>query len=261
MRELAIVIQNENKKVSIIETIKTIKNVGFNNVFVQWYDENWEYGQQEQVDLCKQLGLNIMFAHLGYQNINKIWEQGQEGDKLVERYKNDIKKCQENEIYMVIMHLTSGEISPIYNEIGLERIKKITEYAKNLGVKVAVENTKIQGYLEYVLENIKDDNVGICFDTGHYHVHFDDKFNFEFFKNRIFAVHLHDNDKSDDLHLLPFDGTIDWNYVIEKLKECNYNGPVTMELCYRYDYLNIPLEEFYKKGYKIGEKLQKMFGE
>lgn len=116
MRELAIAIQNENQKVSIIETIKTIKNVGFNNVFVQWYDENWEYGQQEQVNLCKQLGLNIMFAHLGYQNINKIWEQGQEGDKLVERYKNDIKKCQENEIYMVIMHLTSGEISPIYNE-------------------------------------------------------------------------------------------------------------------------------------------------
>ena len=118
---------------------------------------------------------------------------------------------------MVIMHLTSGEISPIYNEIGLERIKKITEYAKNLGVKVAFENTKIQGYLEYVLENIKDDNVGICFDTGHYHVHFDDKFNFEFFKNRIFAVHLHDNDKSDDLHLLPFDGTIDWNYVIDMI--------------------------------------------
>ena len=29
MRELAIVIQNENKKVSIIETIKTIKNVEY----------------------------------------------------------------------------------------------------------------------------------------------------------------------------------------------------------------------------------------
>ena len=42
-------------------------------------------------------------------------------------------------------------------------------------MKVAFENTKIKGYLEYVLENIKDDNVGICFDAGHYHVHFDDE--------------------------------------------------------------------------------------
>ena len=92
-----------------------------------------------------------------------------------------------------------------------------------------------------------------------YHAHFDDEFNFELFKDRIFAVHLHDNDKSDDLHLLPFDGTIDWNHVIRKLKECNYNGPVTLEICYRYDYLNMSLEDFYNKGFKKGEKLAKIF--
>lgn len=43
-------------------------------------------------------------------------------------------------------------------------------------------------------------------------------------------MHLHDNDKSDDLHLLPFDGTIDWERVVTKLKECNYKGPVVFEL-------------------------------
>ena len=108
-------------------------------------------------------------------------------------------------------------------------------------MKVAFENTKIKGYLEYVINNIKDENVGICFDAGHYHVHFDDEFNFEFFKDRIFAVHLHDNDKSDDLHLLPFDGT------------------VTLELCYRYEYLNMSLDDFYKKGYDVGIKLAEKF--
>lgn len=85
--------------------------------------------------------------------------------------------------------------------MGLDRIRKIVEYAKKLNVKVAFENTKIKGYLEYVLENIKDDN-----------------------------------NKSDDLHLLSFDGTIDWKYVMNKLKECNYNGHITMELCYRSNY-------------------------
>lgn len=39
MRELAVAIQNENEKVSIIETINSINNAGFKNVFVQWYDE------------------------------------------------------------------------------------------------------------------------------------------------------------------------------------------------------------------------------
>ena len=259
MKELAVAIQNENKKVSIIETIKSIKNAGFKNVFVQWYDENWKHSQEEQVKLCKELGLNIIFAHLGYQNINSIWEDGNEGDNQVERYKKDIKECHDNGIPMVVMHLTSHKEAPMYGEIGLNRIKKIVQYAKELNMKVAFENTKIKGYLEYVLDNIKDENVGICFDAGHYHAHFDDEFNFEFFKDRIFAVHLHDNDKSDDLHLLPFDGTIDWKDVIKKLKECNYNGPVTLELCYRYDYLNMSLEDFYKKGYTIGIRLAEMF--
>ena len=257
MRELAVVIQNENEKVNIIETIYSIKNANFKNVFVQWYDENWQHTQEEQVKLCKKLGFNIIFAHLGYQNINSIWEVGIDGDNLVDRYKNDIKNCKENGIPMVVMHLTSKKQAPMYGEIGLNRIKKITQYAKELDIKVAFENTKIKGYLEYVLENIKDENVGICFDSGHYHVHFNDEFNFDFFKNRIFAVHLHDNDKSDDLHLLPLDGTINWKYVMEKLKECNYNGPITMELCYRYNYLNLSLDDFYKIGYERGLELNK----
>lgn len=259
MRQIAVTIQNENEKVDIKQTINSINNAGFKNVFVQWYDEKWDYGQEEQVQLCKKLGFNIIFAHLGYQNINSIWEEGKEGDKLIQRYQEDIKNCKKNGIPMVVMHLTSKKEAPMYSEIGLNRIRKITQYAKELNIKVAFENTKIKGYLEYVLENIKDENVGICFDSGHYHVHFDDEFNFEFFKDRIFAVHLHDNDKSDDLHLLPFDGTIDWKQVIIKLKECNYNGPITMELCYRYDYLNMPLDDFYKKGYDTGIKLAEMF--
>lgn len=259
MRELAICIQNENKSVSIIETINSVKRANFKNVFVQWYDENWQYSQEEQVRICKELGLNIIFAHLGYQNINAIWEEGIEGDNLVERYKRNIKNCKENDIPMVVMHLTRRKTAPMYGEIGLNRIRKIVEYAKTLNVKVAFENTKIKGYLEYVLENIKDDNVGICFDSGHYHVHFNDEFNFELFKDRIFAVHLHDNDKSDDLHLIPFEGTINWTEVISKLKECNYNGPITLELCYRYDYLKMSLDKFYKKGYEVGKTIAEIF--
>ena len=60
MRELAVVIQNENEKVNIIETIYSIKNANFKNVFVQWYDENWQHTQEEQVKLCKKLGFNII---------------------------------------------------------------------------------------------------------------------------------------------------------------------------------------------------------
>ena len=259
MKNIAVVINNKNKKVTPIETIDTIKEAGFKNVFIQWYNQDWQYDQQEQVDYAKKQGLNVIFAHLGYENINNIWLNDKSGDQLVENYKKDLDKCKQNEIPMVIMHLTSQTEAPMYNEKGLKRIQELADYAKNLGIKVAFENPKIKGYLEYVIQNIKNDNVGICYDAGHCHAHFNDEFNYELFKNRIFAVHLHDNDKSADQHLMPFDGTIDWNNVVSKLKECNYDGPVKLEICYKNQYLDTEIKDFYKKGYTTGEKLTKMF--
>lgn len=258
-RELAVVVNNDNKNVTVMETIDAIKKARFKNVFIQWYDEPWNPSQKEQLKYIKEKGLEVIFAHLGYQNVNDIWLENEAGDKLVERYKKDIKCCHENDIPMVVMHLTSKSVAPKFNELGLKRLKEITDYAKSFNIKVAFENTKIKGYLDYVIANIDSDNVGICFDSGHYHVHFNDDLDFTKFKNRILAVHLHDNDKSDDQHLMPFDGTLNWEDTIKKLKESNYTGPITMELCYRYDYLKMGIDAFYKKGYEVGSKLQKMF--
>lgn len=262
MRQLAIAVHNSNQGVSVIDTIYAIKNAGFKNVFIQWYDEKeWEYGQKEQVKLCKELGLNIIFAHLGYQNINAIWKEGKEGDELVVRYKKDLKYCKQNGIPMVVMHLISGDKEIIYGELGITRIRKIVEFARKLNMKVAFENTRIRGYLEYLLRNIRDYNMGICFDVGHCHAFFDDKLDFKYFEDRVFAVHLHDNDKSDDLHLLPFDGTVDWKRTVYNLKRARYRGPVTLEVIYRYDYLNLGLDEFYKNAYERGQKIAKYFGD
>ena len=60
---------------------------------------------------------------------------------------------------------------------------------------------------------------------------------------------------------MPFDGTINWKDGIKKLKECNYDGPITIELCYRYEYLKMSVDKFYKKGFEVGKKLQKIFEE
>lgn len=105
------------------------------------------------------------FAHLGSQTINDIWLEDATGDYLIERYQHDIKVCTENGIFLVIMHLTSKYVAPHYNKVGLKRLQKIADYAESLGCKIAFENNKIKGYLEYVLENIKNNNVGICFDS------------------------------------------------------------------------------------------------
>ena len=249
-------VHNNNKEVTPVETIYAIKNAGFDGVFLQWFNKNWEFSQQEQLELCRKLGLEILFVHLGYKGINDLWSEESQGDELVSGYLNDLDVCKNNRVDMVVMHLTSKTDAPPPSQIGLTRLKKIIEYAEKLNIKIAFENTKIFGYLEYVFENIKSDNIGICLDVGHCHAHFDDEFNWQFFKNKIWAVHLHDNDKSKDQHLLPFDGTIDWNYYETKLNEANYTGPVTLESCYRNEYLKLSLEDFYKLSLERAKQLK-----
>ena len=90
MRELAIVVQNENEEVTALDTINAIKSNNFRNVFIQWYNKDWKYNQEKQLEIIRKLNLNIIFAHLGYDRINLIWLEGDDGDDVIEEYKKDI---------------------------------------------------------------------------------------------------------------------------------------------------------------------------
>lgn len=260
MKELAVCVQNANDGVTPKETIDAIYKAGFKNVFVQYYhQEEMDFNELQQIDYCKELGLNIVFCHLGYRYINEIWNEGRFGEAITESYINDLDVMKSKGINSVMMHLTTHKQAPEYNELGLERIKRIVEHAKKLGMKLGFENTRQKGYLEYVLGNIEDKTAGLCMDAGHIHVHFQDEFNYEFFKDRYYMVHLHDNHANDDEHLLPFHGTVDWEHVMRKLKENHYEGPLTLELCYRNEYMKDSIVDFYKEGYQRGLKLAEIW--
>lgn len=253
IKDIAVVISNDNEQVNISQTIDAISNAGFKNVFLQWYDEEFEISQFEQANLCKQKGMNILFAHFGYQHINDIWTEN--GDYFVDRFKKDILDCYNHGINMAVIHPSSKFEAPRPNELGLNRFRQINDYAKSLGVKIAIENTKIREHINYILDNIQDDNLGICFDVGHYHANFKDDWNIMPYINRIMCVHLHDNNGLEDQHLLPFDGNIDWKHIIKLLNDLNYNGPITLELVYRNNYLKYSIDEFYKMAYESGLKI------
>ncbi|MBQ0035306.1 MAG: sugar phosphate isomerase/epimerase [Firmicutes bacterium] len=255
MNKLAAVITNDNCNVTIYETMDAIKKAGFNNAFIQWYDKDFEVSQEKQLEYARKIGLNIIFAHLGYQGINNLWLDNVEGEELTNRFINDIRVCKDNDIDFVVLHLTSKSVAPEYGEVGLNRLRRICDFARKIGVRVAFENTKIKGYMDYVLSNIIDDNVGFCYDIGHCHAHFNDEFDFDLVKNRMFAIHAHDNEGDRDAHYLPYDGNIDWDQVIANLKYVNYDGYITLEVVYSEKYLDMSIDEYYAKAYDIASKL------
>lgn len=80
MRKLIQCVQNDNQNVSAAETIKAIKNAGFDGVFLQWYNKDLTFSQEQQLKLCNDLGLTIEICHLGYKGINNLWLEGEDGE-------------------------------------------------------------------------------------------------------------------------------------------------------------------------------------
>ena len=61
---------------------------------------------------------------------------------------------------------------------------------------------------KYISE--KDDNFGLCFDSGHNNVYTKDFKILDYANGKIFVVHLHDNNGFKDEHCTIGEGTINW---------------------------------------------------
>ena len=85
-----------------------------------------ESNTRRATEIYKRKGLNVIFAHLGYKNINDLWLENEVGEKLVEGYKNDITSFVKN--FNVILfkctnieyHQKTGKIS----KLTFEQIEK-----------------------------------------------------------------------------------------------------------------------------------------
>jgi len=242
-----------NRGYSNEESLKLIAEAGILQVFMSFQNEHLNTKNYEKyLKLIKQHNLKVAFVHLGYRvnsGIKTLWEEGEAGDELINDYIKDIETVASDGIKVVCMHLTKSNYQSPMSQIAIERLKKLTKRAEELGVYVALENTVWPGYIEFVLDNIDSPNLGVCFDSGHNHLYFKDAFNFKRFKNKIMCVHLHDNDGTSDQHMLPFDGNINWDEVTYELKNANYKGVTTAEVDTKSGYIEkMSLLEFFKRA-------------
>lgn len=256
MDNIAVSIRNP-KWDNYIETIDAIKEAGISNVFIQWYNNDLKL-QECVLRHIKLKGLNIIFAHLGYEDCSKLWENDPKGDTLIEGYIKDIMYLKTCGINDFVLHTTYKYNDAKVTNIGINRIKKLARYAKLINTRIVFENVELDGYLEGIIKNIDDDNVGICFDVGHSHLFFKERINTSVFKNRMFHIHLHDNFGEKDDHNIPFDGYVNWINSIKQIKDANYKGYITIETSKNKRYENMNYEEFYKKVRVVAEELKNL---
>jgi sugar phosphate isomerase/epimerase len=148
-------------------------------------------------------------------------------EAALDEIKRSLELADQVPLSYVVLHLGNPreEFSPVAFEHAYAAIAQIRAFA---GVEVMIEN--IPNEIS-TLERIEEfrtiaqlPELGICYDTGHGHLQGASPA-FE----RVRTTHMHDNHGEKDEHLWPFEGTLDWPALIEKLVVANYNGPFMFE--------------------------------
>src|ERR1700674_2718055 len=110
-------------------------------------------------------------------------------------------------------------------------LEHLSLFARQRGVTLAIENTPGEmatpTNLKNFLEQTRLTNVKLCFDTGHAHIEGGLAPALEAIRDLIVTTHVHDNNGERDDHLLPYEGTIDWDAILGALPP---EAPIVLEL-------------------------------
>ena len=206
-----------------------VRQVGIDGIMLWWSDEFGDDSFRDNPDIARSNGLFIENVHTPFENINDIWFDNLNGHSLTNTFMQYVDECAERDILTMVMHLSKTYEPPPYNEIGLNRIKKIIEKAENKNVYVAFENLRRLEYLDYIMTNIDSPHAVFCYDSGHQNCWNPDIDILNKYGPRLRSLHLNDNDSTDDQHLLPFEGTLNWEYTMKKIAQTGYSGTISME--------------------------------
>jgi len=127
----------------------------------------------------------------------------------------------------VVMHLGNPRdaFNPVAFEYAHAAVSQVRTFA---GVEVMIENIPNEISTIERIEEFKRvaqlSGVGLCYDTGHGHIQGIEN-GFEHAR----TTHVHDNYGEKDEHLWPFEGTLDWPRMIERLVLAKYEGPFVFE--------------------------------
>ncbi len=254
------------------EQLKAFKRAGIDGFFTMYGSRGHIKEMRAAAD---ELGLYFQSVHAEFHGMADFWKGGEAGDAVTKNLIETVESAAEFNVPLVVMHAYIGFYTGEKpTALGLERFGKIVAVAEEKGIKIAVENTEGEEFLESMLDTYRSKNVGFCWDTGHELCYLTRK-SVEKYNNRLFGTHIDDNLGvrgadgkifwTDDLHLLPFDGIADWSRNAKMLK--NFDGPLTAELkfcdvpdCSGHDYRAMKFDDYLAEALSRLRKIESLIG-
>lgn len=135
----------------------------------------------------------------------------------VDEVKRALEVAERIPFRYLIQHLGHGRQSadPRKLDAAFSSLEQLSVFAKARGVTIALENTTDElgapASLQHFIADTHLHDLRLCFDTGHAHIEEGVDVSFDAMRERVATTHIHDNHGEKDEHLLPYEGTIDWD--------------------------------------------------
>ncbi len=244
------------------EYIHRIAALGFTSLF-----SGSRLGSMERAakiaDLCAANGIHYETLHAPFDHINDMWLEGEGGDAMLRELTACVDACVIAGVDIAVVHLSSGDNAPSITDLGRARFSSLVDYAAKKGVRIAFENQRKLANLSWAFETFTDtDTVGFCWDCGHENCFTPGREYMPLFGDRLICTHIHDNSGiyNEDLHLIPFDGTNDFERIAGQLRRSSFQGSLMLEVIAsvtsRYD--TVSVEDYLQKAYTAISRLAAM---
>ena len=222
---------------SMEDVIRLLHDVGFSAVSPIFCPEV----DLREIDRCvRKYGMTIQSLHAP-NRVAPLWEKEGSGDTL-EKALACIDTCAAYQIPIMVLHSWNGLLYTFPGEpLYYNNFDRIVNYAQQRDISIAFENLEGEEYLDALMARYADrPHVGFCWDSGHEHC-YPHKLDFlKLFGDRLIMTHLHDNvgariddgvgHGEDDLHYLPWDGNIDWEKNLQRLKHAKPQETLNFEI-------------------------------
>ncbi|MBC7091294.1 MAG: sugar phosphate isomerase/epimerase [Nitrososphaeria archaeon] len=159
--------------------------------------------------------------------------------KSISRLKSSIENAAQLSPLAYVFHPTTVPKGYSRDTLKVEHyhfLEEIMDFSRSLGLTVFLENhvpgmghmfTDPEEFIEFYKRT--GSSLGLAFDVGHANIGSSVKRFLDLLVDRIGAVHVHDNDGTSDSHKMIGSGTVNWKYVISKLRTSNFRGPYIIE--------------------------------
>jgi len=154
----------------------------------------------------------------------------------VDEVKRALEVAERIPFRFLVQHLGHGRqmADPRKYDAAFSSLEHLCIFAKERAVTIALENTPDElgapSSLQQFIKETHLNDLRLCFDAGHAHI--DGAFDpgFDAMRERIALAHLHDNHGEKDEHLLPREGTLQWDLALGRLASLPEETPFVFEL-------------------------------